>query len=57
MCIRDRWWFGDQIDVYGMPLGFKLVVDDYVWFALLTTALFVIVVRRRLPMPTHSTHP
>ena len=55
--VPPKWWFGDQIDVYGMPLEFKLVVDDYVWFALLTTVLFVIVVRRRLPMPTHSTHP
>ena len=50
--VPPKWWFGDQIDVYGMPLEFKLVVDDYVWFALLTAVLFVIVVRRRLPMPT-----
>ena len=40
--VPAKWWFGDNIDVYTMPLYQKFLVDDFVWLALLTWALYAI---------------
>ncbi|MDK8762786.1 glycosyltransferase 87 family protein [Corynebacterium sp. MSK218] len=40
--VPGKWWFGDNIDVHTMPLYQKFLVDDFVWLALLTWALYAI---------------
>lgn len=42
--VPPKWWFGDQIDVWDMPVYQKLLVDDYVWLALFTVVLYAAVV-------------
>lgn len=43
--VPPKWWFGDAIDVYPMPLYQKFLVDDFVWLAVLSVTLFAICLR------------
>ncbi len=45
-----KWWFGDGVDVYALSIFEKILVSDYVWFALLTM-LGLALALRKVPVP------
>ncbi|MGP5246450.1 glycosyltransferase 87 family protein [Corynebacterium flavescens] len=54
--VPPKWWFGDAINVFAMPFYQEFLVDDFVWLALISVALYAICLRT-VPATAHSSSP
>lgn len=46
MTVPPKWWFGDIINVQEMPFYQKILVNDFVWLAILSLAMYVFLLKR-----------
>ena len=43
--VPPKWWFGDQIDVFGLEWYQKFLVSDFLWLTVIMVALYVYILR------------